>query len=153
LNFKVHDMRQPFRNKYNAIFNLFTSFGYFEDDAEDVLILENIKNGLQKNGVFVFDFLNADKVKADLVSKETKIVDGITFNIQREIKNAFILKHISFTIDDEFHSYTERVKHLDVKKMKSFFEKVGFTITNIFGDYNLRVFDAETSNRLIIVAK
>ena len=26
LNFKVHDMRKPFQNQYDAVFNLFTSF-------------------------------------------------------------------------------------------------------------------------------
>ena len=34
LRFKVKDMRQPFRNSYDAVFNLFTSFGYFEDDSD-----------------------------------------------------------------------------------------------------------------------
>ena len=58
LDFKVHDMRLPFNEKYDAIFNLFTSFGYFDDDAVDISILQNIKNGLKKEGVFVFDFLN-----------------------------------------------------------------------------------------------
>ena len=55
LNFKVHDMRAPFNNKYDAVFNLFTSFGYFEDDKEDILILNNIKQGLKKDGVFVIE--------------------------------------------------------------------------------------------------
>jgi SAM-dependent methyltransferase len=153
LHFKVHDMRQPFSNQYDAVFNLFTSFGYFEEDKEDILILQNIKNGLKKEGVFVFDFLNADFVKTTLVAKETKIVDTITFHITREIKDGFIIKNISFFADGKNHIYTERVKYLDVKKMKSYFEKVGFTITNIFGDYNLSNFDAQTSNRLILVAK
>jgi SAM-dependent methyltransferase len=153
LNFSVHDMRKPFNNQYNAVFNLFTSFGYFEDDKDDILILQNIKDGLKKDGVFVFDFLNAEFVKATLVAKETKIVDGITFNITREIKDGFILKNISFFADDENHSYTERVKYLEAKKMKAYFEKVGFTITNIFGNYNLSTFDAQTSKRLILVAK
>jgi SAM-dependent methyltransferase len=153
LNFSVHDMRKPFNNQYNAVFNLFTSFGYFEDDKDDILILQNIKDGLKKDGVFVFDFLNAEFVKATLVAKETKIVDGITFNITREIKDGFILKNISFFADDENHSYTERVKYLEAKKMKAYFEKVGFTITNIFGNYNLSNFDAQTSKRLILVAK
>jgi SAM-dependent methyltransferase len=153
LNFSVHDMRKPYNNQYNAIFNLFTSFGYFEDDQDDILILQNIKEGLKKDGVFVFDFLNAEFVKATLVAKETKIVDGVTFNITREIKDGFILKNISFFADDENHSYTERVKYLDAKKMKAYFEKVGFTITNIFGNYNLSNFDAQTSKRLILVAK
>ncbi|MGJ8745049.1 class I SAM-dependent DNA methyltransferase [Polaribacter sp.] len=153
LKFKVHDMRQPFNHSYDAIFNLFTSFGYFEDDKEDIQILQNIKNGLHKNGFFVFDFLNAEKVKINLVATETKIVDGITFNITREIKNNFILKHISFFADGEHHSYREQVKYLDLQKMTSFFEKVGFTITNIFGNYNLDTYKAPTSDRLIIIAK
>ncbi|MCD9597481.1 class I SAM-dependent methyltransferase, partial [Tenacibaculum maritimum] len=34
LNFRVYDMRKPFIKKYNAIFNLFTSFGYFQEDQE-----------------------------------------------------------------------------------------------------------------------
>ena len=153
LNFEVHDMRKSIKNKYNAIFNLFTSFGYFEDDKEDILILENIKNGLKKDGFFVFDFLNADKVKANLVAKETKVVDNISFKITREIKNGFILKNISFFADGKQHQYTERVKYLDKEKMKLYFEKVGFTITNIFGDYNLSDFNIQNSNRLILVAK
>lgn len=153
LNFNVHDMRKPFKNSYNAVFNLFTSFGYFEDDKEDLLILQNIKNGLTKNGVFVFDFLNASIIKENLVANETKIVDGITFNIQREIKNGFIKKHISFFADDKQHTYTERVKYIDLEKMKSYLETVGFTIDNIFGSYTLDSFNEKTSKRLIIVAK
>ena len=153
LKFKVHDMRKPFNNKYDAVFNLFTSFGYFDDDKEDVQILHNIKNGLNKGGAFVFDFLNAEKVKLNLVEEEIKIVDTIAFNIKREIKNGFILKHISFFANGKQHSYTEQVKYLDLAKMTSFFKEVGFTITNIFGDYNLNPFQAKTSDRLILVAK
>ena len=153
LKFKVHDMRQPFNHQYDAIFNLFTSFGYFEDDKDDLLILENIKNGLKKEGYFVFDFLNTEFVKATLVPKETKIVEDITFHITREIKDGFIVKNISFFADEKKHAYTERVKYLDPEKMKVYFEKVGFKITNIFGDYNLSHFDTQTSNRLILVAQ
>ena len=153
LKFKVHDMRAPFNNKYDAIFNLFTSFGYFEDDKEDILILNNIKQGLKKDGFFVFDFLNAEKVKINLVATETKMVDNITFNIKREIKDGFIFKHISFFADGKNHVYTEQVKYLDLDKMTSFFEKVGFTITNVFGNYDLNTYEAKTSDRLIIIAK
>ena len=153
LNFKVHDMRAPFNNKYDAVFNLFTSFGYFDDDKEDILILNNIKQSLKKDGFFVFDFLNAEKVKLNLVAKETKIVNSITFNIKREIKDGFIYKHISFFADGENHTYTEQVKYLDLDKMTAFFEKVGFTITNVFGDYDLNAFEAKTSERLILIAK
>ena len=153
LRFVQRDMRDPLNLKYDGIFNLFTSFGYFDDDKEDILILNNIKQGLNKDGAFVFDFLNAEKVKLNLVKEETKIVDDITFYIKREIKNGFILKHISFFADNEQHSYTEQVKYLDLSKMTSFFKEVGFTITNVFGNYNLDAYSAKTSDRLIIIAK
>ena len=153
LKFKVHDMRKPFNNSYDAIFNLFTSFGYFEEDEEDVLILQNIKNGLNKDGYFVFDFLNVELVKRNLVAKETKVVEDITFYITREIKDGFIIKNINFFADNENRSYTERVKYIDERKLKSYFEKVGFSIEIIFGDYHLNSFNSKISNRLIVVAK
>ena len=153
LNFKVQDMRVPFNSKYDAVFNLFTSFGYFKDDKEDILILNNIKQSLKKDGFFVFDFLNAEKVKLNIVAEEIKVVNSITFKIKREIKNGFILKHISFFADGKNHSYTEQVKYLDQDKMTTFFEKVGFNITNVFGDYNLNAYEAKTSDRLILIAK
>ena len=153
LNFEVWDMRDPIDHTYDAIFNLFTSFGYFEDDREDIRVLSSIKKGLKEDGVFVFDFLNATKLEATLVEEETKVVEGITFNIQREIKEGFILKHISFTAENEEHSYTERVKYLDLPKMISYLNKVGFQLVAIFGDYNLTTFEKNLSDRLILVAK
>lgn len=153
LQFYVSDMRAPIEQSYDAIFNLFTSFGYFDDDHEDLLILKNIKKALYKNGVFVFDFLNATFVKKHLVTEEVKIIDGIQFDINRAIKNGFIYKNISFFADEKQHEFTEKVKYLDVKKMIDYLENVGFSIEHIFGDYELTDFNESTSNRLIIVAK
>lgn len=153
LNFEVWDMRKPYEKTYDAIFNLFTSFGYFTDDADDILVLQNMKNGLKKDGVLVLDFLNVEKVKENLVPSEVKVVDEITFNIRREIVDGFILKHISFSADGKSHSFTERVKFLDSVKMRSYFKQVGLTITTIFGDYSLNSFDKKSSDRLILVAK
>ena len=154
LEFRVGNMLEPLQTPpADWVFNLFTSFGYFEDDKEDIGILENMKRGLNKDGFFVFDFLNAKKVKLNLIATETKTVDRITFNIKREIKNGFIFKHISFSVDGKNHAYTERVKYLDLDKMTSFFEKVGFTITNVFGNYHLNTYEDKTSDRLIIIAK
>ncbi len=153
LDFEVWDMRNPIQNKYDAIFNLFTSFGYFDDDNEDITILKSIKNGLKPNGVFVMDFLNVEKVKNSLIKEEVKTIDEIEFHIKREIKDGFILKHISFVADNKKHSYTEQVKFLTLDKMQSYFEKAGLKIRHIFGDYSLNEFNANTSDRLILVAE
>ena len=151
LDFKLKDMRKPFELKYDAIFNLFTSFGYFENDEDDILVLENIKKGLNKNGLLILDFLNVVTVKNNLVKKEVKTVDNITFNIQREIKNGFILKHISFYDKGIKHAFLERVKYLDLKKFETYFSEAGLRIHHVFGDYHLSKFNPNTSKRLIFV--
>lgn len=151
LDFKLKDMRKPFELKYDAVFNLFTSFGYFENDEDDILVLENIKKGLNKNGLLILDFLNVVTVKNNLVKKEVKTVDNITFNIQREIKNGFILKHISFYDKGIKHAFLERVKYIDLKKFETYFSEAGLRIHHVFGDYHLSKFNPNTSKRLIFV--
>lgn len=152
LSFEVWDMRKPLENRYDAIFNLFTSFGYFKEEADDLLVLRNMKNGLKPNGVLVLDFLNVIKLQQTLVKKETKTLDGITFDIQREIKEGFILKHISFTDKGKNYHFTERVKFLDIQTFKAYFKHTGLKLVHTFGNYNLDPYNEATSNRLICVA-
>jgi SAM-dependent methyltransferase len=151
LNFVEHDMRNPIVNKYDAIFNLFTSFGYFENDNEDIKVLQNIKNGLKDNGVAVIDFLNVFDVKKNLISNEVKTIEGIDFCIHKKIENEFIIKEIEFTFKGEKHSYFERVKYLDKEKFTLYLQKAGLKVKHIFGDYQLSKFDKENSKRLIFV--
>ena len=151
LDFQLKDMRKPFNVKYDVVFNLFTSFGYFENDIDDVLVLKNINNGLNKNGLIVLDFLNVVNIEKKLVKKEIKIVDNIIFNLKREIKNGFIFKHITFKDNGVNHSFLERVKYLDLKKFECYFSEAGLKINHIFGDYHLSKFNPDTSERLIFV--
>ena len=153
LSFEVWDMRKTLENKYDAIFNLFTSFGYFDDDNEDLQVLKAMKSGLKDDAVLVLDFLNVIKTERELVKEEIKTIDNIEFHIKREIKDGFILKHINFFADNKAHSYTEKVKFLSIDKMKDYFSAVGLEIIDIFGDYNLNSFEEQQSSRLILVAK
>ena len=137
LQFNVHDMRDAFTNQYDAIFNLFTSFGYFVEDTEDIKVLKNIKNGLQKNGIAVIDFLNVVTLNDNFAKNEYQTIDGIEFHIHKKIENGFILKEISFEADGESHLYVEKVKHIDAEKFEAYFKEVGLEIQHTFGDYQL----------------
>lgn len=153
LDFGVHDMRNPLPQKeLGYVFNLFTSFGYFEDDKEDIKVLQSVYDGLQKGGTLVLDFMNVQKVIANLVPSEEKTLDGITFFISREVKNGFIVKNIKFEDAGESYHFQERVKVLDIQKFEQYLQKVGFVIQEVFGDYELNSFDSDASNRLILIA-
>ena len=151
LKFVEHDMRNPFKNKFDVILNLFTSFGFFEDDAEDIAILQNIKDGLNPNGMAVIDFMNSKKVISELVAEEVLTIDDIAFKMNRYAKNGFIIKEINFDANGEHHTYFEKVKSIDLAKINSYVNSVGFKIKHTFGNYQLEKFDEETSDRLILV--
>ena len=81
LHFEVHDMCLPYPKKFDAVFNLFTSFGYFEKENDNLRTIKSIKEELKPNGYGVIDFLNTEYVINNLVPTEVKTVEGIDFYI------------------------------------------------------------------------
>lgn len=152
LRFVQRDMRESLNLKYDGIFNLFTSFGYFENDEEDLQVLTNIKNGLKdETSVAVIDFLNVEKAIKNLITEETIIRNEITFNIKRSFENGFIIKKIEVITADKTYEYFERIKFLDLPKIKGYLDTVGLKLKYTFGDYDLQEFNQENSNRLILI--
>lgn len=153
LHFKVHDMREPFEEKFDAIFNLFTSFGYFENDEDNLTTLKAIKESLSEYGFAVIDFMNVAQVLETLIPEETKTVEGIDFHIKRYLKNGHIYKEIDFEDKDQKFHFTEKVKALTLKDFEELMEEAGIYLLDIFGDYKLKKFHKTDSERLIMIFK
>lgn len=154
LKFAVHDMREVIENeRFNGVFNLFTSFGYFDSIDDNQRVIDSIAEMLLPNGLLVIDFMNTCKVLANLVESETKVVDGITFNIHRRFDGTHIFKDINFEADGVSHAYTERVQGLKINDFVSLLDAAGFKILHSFGNFSLDAFDERHSDRLIIIAQ
>ncbi|SDW35894.1 class I SAM-dependent methyltransferase [Flavobacterium degerlachei] len=153
LHFKVHDMREPFEEKYDAIFNLFTSFGYFENDEDNLTTLKAIKESLSEYGFAVIDFMNVAQVLNSLVPEETKTVDDIDFHIKRYLKDGHIYKEIDFEDKGQKFHFTEKVKALTLQDFETLMEEAGIYLLDIFGDYKLKKFHKAESERLIMIFK
>ena len=153
LKFEVHDMTKPYPQQFDAVFNLFTSFGYFEDDECNLKTVESIKHELNDYGFGVIDFMNSEYVIDHLVKEDSKTVDGINFHQKRKVENGYIVKDISFQVNGEKLEFQERVKAFTLQDFEMLFEKAGVHLLDVFGDYKLRPFDAKTSERLILIFK
>ena len=153
LVFEEHDMSISYPKKFDAVFNLFTSFGYFENEKDNLRTIKAIKSELKPNGFAVIDFLNAEFVKSNLVPSETKTVNGIDFNIERIIENGYIIKKIHFIVDNKDYRFEERVRALTLSEFKNFFNEANANLLYCFGDYQLNEFDVESSERLILIFK
>lgn len=153
LKFDVHDMTKPYPETFDAVFNLFTSFGYFETDECDLHTIKSIKAELNESGFAVIDFMNPEYVINNLVSENTKTVDDIDFLQKRRVENGHIIKDISFTADGEDFNFQERVKAINLQDFEVLFKKADVHLLDVFGDYKLNAFDAKTSQRLIMIFK
>lgn len=151
LSFEIHDMRNPLNGKYDLIFNLFTSFGYFNQETTNIKVLENFKNALNKKGHIVVDFLNLHKVVKTLVPKQLIVKKGVEFLIKKRVTENFIIKEIDVNYNGEIHHYMEKVQALDLNKMERFAKVAGLEIQHVFGDYELNSFEASSSDRLILI--
>jgi SAM-dependent methyltransferase len=153
LHFEVHDMREKFEDKFDAIFNLFTSFGYFENDNDDLKTLVAIKESLTDYGFAVIDFMNVHQVIPNLVPDEVKTVDGIDFHIKRYVADNHIIKEIDFEDNNEKYHFTEKVKALTLEDFQNMMNDAGIYLLDTFGDYKLKKFHKNTSERLIMIFK
>lgn len=151
LHFDVHDMSQPYVKQFDVVFNLFTSFGYFDDEKDNLRTIKAIKANLNPNGIGVIDFMNIDFVKNQLKSNDTKTVDTIEFNLKRSITNGYIVKDIAFNFGGEDFNFYERVKAFSLNDFKVMFRAADLTLLDVLGDYNLNTFDANNSERLIMI--
>jgi len=155
VSFEVRDMRNPLPETFDAIVNLFTTFGYFKKDDENALVLDSAVNMLNDRGVFVLDYLNAQKVEQNFVAEEEGEFQGIRYQIKRYVQNGAIHKDIVFAGEglSSPKSYWERVKLYDLDWFKNEMSDRNLEITKVNGDYQGGDFDPKTSPRLLIISQ
>ena len=154
LQFYQRDMRDfCFENKYNVIINLFTSFGYFEDDQDNKKVFNNIERSLKKNGYFIIDFFNSHKIIRELKNHELKKIDNINFIIKRRQDGKFVYKEISITDRKISYTFVEKVRLISKQEFIHYSEGLNMTLIDTFGDYHMNKYEKEHSDRLIMIFK
>lgn len=153
LHFQIHDMRKPFEDKFDAILNMFTSFGYFENDEDNLITLKAIKTSLSEYGFGVIDFMNVNQVINNLIPNEIKTVDEIDFQIKRYEKEGYIIKEIDFEDHGKKYHFTEKVKALTLQDFEYLMQQANINLLDVFGDYKLKKFHKTYSDRLILIFK
>lgn len=159
LSFEIRDMRNiNHENSFDMAVNLFSSFGYFEDDNENERVIKSISGSLKKHGFFVLDFLNKNflvnrLVPFDVIRTEGKIIVQV-----REIKDNFVYKHILIfkNTGDEYpdlSQFTERIRLYTEDDFRKMLAENGMTVINLFGDYSGSKYDRNDSERLIIFSQ
>lgn len=115
--------------------NLFTSFGYFDHDAEHAAALREMVATVRPGGWFAIDFLNPAVVRARLVSCERIAVQGREVEVTRAVSadGHYVSKTILTT---DGRRFMERVRLFEPAEMEAMLRATGVTVRHRFGDYD-----------------
>ncbi len=149
------DMRAiSFVDEFDLAVQLFTSFSYFDDPADDDLVLQLVRRSLRENGVYALDLINTRRLHEKLVAESSRVEDGLEIYERRQITNGRVNKDIDIVSPDggrqHFH---ESVRLFSPDEIDAMLRAAGFLPTAWFGDYNGSPYDPETSDRMLIVSQ
>ncbi len=167
ITFIREDMRHLSQtDHYDAVVNLFTSFGYFKEDDENDEVIASVARALVQDGWFMLDFLNAEHVKQTLNARDEQSSNGSRIIQERYISDDRINKKISIISHDELCATSKGVR-VDIPSGKEYFESVrlfthdelinmfhrhGFEVKHQFGNYDATEYSND-SPRLILFGK
>lgn len=146
------DMRElPFAaESFDLAVNLFTSFGYFDDDLAHTQVLKCVGVATKRGGTFVLDFLNPEDVRRNLVAYDEHVVAGSTVEQIRTISAD--RKYVEKTIRVRDKEYLERVRLFSRIELEEMLEAAGFEVVRRAGDYVGTPW-SEDSSRTILFAR
>lgn len=136
--------------KFDLVLSLFTSFGYFESDEENLIFPKNAYDMLNENGYYILDYFNKNFVEQNLVEESKRKVKGKEIVENRFIEKDRVIKRISIKEENENNEYIESVKLYSYDNLEEKFKSIGYNVVNVFGDYLGNPFNNGSSERCII---
>ena len=156
----VHsDMRDiPFTDEFDAVINMFTAFGYFDSEAEDLRVLLAVANALRSGGKLLVDTINREWVLSNFIQNDWHTDDdGNTFLEHREFDLVTGRNRVTFSIvtadgtrrespghDVRLYTLTELVRLLDA---------AGLRLSATYGDYDGAPYAINTPRMIVVATK
>ncbi len=149
------DMRWlPWREEFDACLNLFTAFGYFEDDAQNEQVLHQVCRVLKPGGRFLLDVSNRDYYLLRLWPNAWRRHGSATILEETAFDPTTGRFDMTFTWaeGDKWESLTHSVRHYTAPELANMIRRAGLVPIGFYGDFDGSDFDLN-SKRLIAVAQ
>jgi len=155
IDFNRCDMRTLRLGKqFDLVVQLFSSFGYFETDDEDRMVVRNVTNMLSSNGWYVLDLINPAWLRQHFVPRSEKHVGELSITEERQLSDDKVVKNITIH-DTEHHelTFSESVRLFSCEEITSLLESEGLVIKRLAGDYHGNEYRPDVSPRMLIFAR
>jgi 2-polyprenyl-3-methyl-5-hydroxy-6-metoxy-1,4-benzoquinol methylase len=152
----MEDMRDFCRpNTYHLAISVFTSFGYFDSQAENQRVLDNVAASLKRGGAFVMDLMGKEVVARRFAMTDSTEVEDVGMVVQRrrivedwrKIETDWILIR-----DSSAREFTMSVWLYSGEELRAMLDAAGFRRVELFGSLDGIPYDTE-ARRLVAVAE
>jgi len=142
--------------KFDAVINMYTSFGYCETIDEDLSILRNIFNVVKEGGWFIMECLSRENAVKYFTEGEWFERAGKTVLTQFSVEGAWEgLKSRWILIDKNGN----RMEHVFVQRLYSAIElkrmliACGFSSCEIYGDFDFSLYNEKARTMVLVCRK
>ncbi|GHO67637.1 methyltransferase type 11 [Ktedonobacter sp. SOSP1-85] len=150
------DMRSiPYEDTFDAAINIFTSFGYFEQEEDDLLVLKEIHKALAPGGIFLLETVYQPRVvRAFTPQSMIRYDNGLIVMEEREIDLLKSRNNVRITL---LHPNGERIEHRQsiriytLTELISLINQAGLQVTGYYGDLDGNALTLDS--RLVIVSQ
>src|SRR5690349_6757060 len=149
------DMRVFVRpNRYDLAISLFTSFGFFRDDADNRQVLANVATSLRPGGVFVLDMIGKETLARIFAPTGSHEIPGGVVVHRRRVVDDWCRVSNDWIVLQGDHAKTFRFSHwiYSGREIREMLLGAGFGEAAVYGDLEGSPYGVEAA-RLVVVGR
>jgi SAM-dependent methyltransferase len=155
IEFEKADMRSFRRAEaFDCVLSLFTSFGYFEDQADNLAVLTNVYHSLNHGGSFLLDMMGKEVLARIFVERSWDEEEGVFHLQERRVTNDWSWMENRWILIKEGRQIERKVSHwlYSAQEITHYLKECGFKETEVYGGLGGRPYD-HSAKRLVVVAR
>jgi SAM-dependent methyltransferase len=152
------DMREiPFEGRFDAVVNMFSSFGYLESEVEDAKVVSAVARALKPGGRLLMDLLNREWVIANYQQKDWhEDADGTLYLEQRHFDLDSSRNHVTFTVIRPNGERREigghHIRLYTLREIRGLLTAAGLDFERAYGGFEGEDYSID-SRRMIVIAR
>ncbi len=155
VQFVRNDMRRfCLLEGFNAVINMYTAFGYFENPTEDRRVLANVYRSLRKGGALIIDMIGKEILARIYCERTWHEENGRIFLQEHKVRQDWSWIDNRWIILEKGRRRESRFGHriYSAAEIAGLLKDCGFSSVSIYGDLAGAEYD-HNAKRLIAVAK
>lgn len=158
LRYRRGDMRRlpmRWRRRFDGVVNLFTSFGFFEDAADDARVIEQVARVLKPGGVFVWQGGNRDALTSRFLrGDEWQTLDGTQVRQDRRFDplSGFLTIDSTWTRRRHVEHRSHRIRLYTATHLSALLAQAGLEVEAAYDGFSMQPL-RRSAHEMLIVAR